>query len=200
MKRKAFTLIELLVVIAIIAIIAAILFPVFSRAKASAKDTVSLSNLKQLGTAYLLYSQTYDDTTPYVGETVASVSLRRGLMDWDNAPEYVGQLYIKESLAPYVKNEDVWRSPVDPGDVPENTLYGSFYAFAGTSYDTMTFEFCYGPLTALQSPSDSLLLYESFYRRDSNYSWSSDGSAKLFSRKKNEMRMANTHRDFGCEL
>jgi prepilin-type N-terminal cleavage/methylation domain-containing protein len=52
--RKAFTLIELLVVIAIIAILAAILFPVFAQAKASAKNTQELSNMKQLGTVSAL--------------------------------------------------------------------------------------------------------------------------------------------------
>ena len=46
--KKAFTLIELLVVIAIIAILAAILFPVFAQAKAAAKKTSSLSNVKEL--------------------------------------------------------------------------------------------------------------------------------------------------------
>lgn len=60
-RRLAFTLIELLVVIAIIAILAAILFPVFAQAKAAAKTTATLSNLKQIGTAGYLYSGDYDD-------------------------------------------------------------------------------------------------------------------------------------------
>jgi prepilin-type N-terminal cleavage/methylation domain-containing protein/prepilin-type processing-associated H-X9-DG protein len=61
MKQKAFTLIELLVVIAIIAILAAILFPVFAQAKMAAKKAADLSNMKQTGTASLLYSADADD-------------------------------------------------------------------------------------------------------------------------------------------
>ncbi|MFZ4508418.1 MAG: prepilin-type N-terminal cleavage/methylation domain-containing protein [Fimbriimonas sp.] len=59
--KRAFTLIELLVVIAIIAILAAILFPVFAQAKASAKNSSTLSNLKQVGLASIMYSSDYDD-------------------------------------------------------------------------------------------------------------------------------------------
>lgn len=64
MRHRAFTLIELLVVIAIIAILAAILFPVFSQAKAAAKKAVCTSNLKQLGLVWQLYLSDYDDRLP----------------------------------------------------------------------------------------------------------------------------------------
>src|SRR5688572_31305139 len=62
--KRAFTLIELLVVIAIIAILAAILFPVFAQAKAAAKKTADLSNIKQITTASHIYLSDYDDILP----------------------------------------------------------------------------------------------------------------------------------------
>src|SRR6266852_4197702 len=61
-KRNGFTLIELLVVIAIIAILAAILFPVFAQARAKARQTVCLSNVKQIGLGMMMYTQDYDET------------------------------------------------------------------------------------------------------------------------------------------
>src|SRR5579862_60723 len=60
--QAAFTLIELLVVIAIIAILAAILFPVFSQARESARQAMCLSNFHQIGLAAAMYVQDYDET------------------------------------------------------------------------------------------------------------------------------------------
>lgn len=62
--RRGFTLIELLVVIAIIAILAAMLFPVFARARESARKASCGSNLRQITKGFLMYAQDYDESLP----------------------------------------------------------------------------------------------------------------------------------------
>lgn len=82
MKNRAFTLIELLVVIAIIAILAAILFPVFAQAKAAAKQTANVSNLKQLGLSAILYASDYDDYAPANGGVWNGKTINNGSWYW----------------------------------------------------------------------------------------------------------------------
>jgi len=63
-RRSGFTLIELLVVIAIMAILAAMLFPVFARARESARKIQCLSNVRNIATAVQMYLSDYDRFPP----------------------------------------------------------------------------------------------------------------------------------------
>ena len=105
-QTKAFTLIELLVVIAIIAILAAILFPVFAQAKAAAKKAVSLSNLKQIDLAWVMYGNDSDDTCMRVA-TQGPVITYYWWAGWDgtNLIPQDGLLY------PYTKNQGIQADP-----------------------------------------------------------------------------------------
>lgn len=104
--QGAFTLIELLVVIAIVAILAAILFPVFAQAKAAAKKTSCASNLAQIGIAWQLYNQDYEDTF-------------MRLRTWDATKSYYwwgswdGTVLVPEQglLYPYMKNNQIQACP-----------------------------------------------------------------------------------------
>jgi len=65
-QPAAFTLVELLVVIAIIGILAALLLPVLSRSKETARSTACLSNLHQIGIALQIYVQENGNHMPFM--------------------------------------------------------------------------------------------------------------------------------------
>ena len=60
-RRHAFTLIELLVTISIIAMLAAMLIPAITMVRNSAKTTICLSNLRQIGLAFQGYAADNED-------------------------------------------------------------------------------------------------------------------------------------------
>jgi prepilin-type N-terminal cleavage/methylation domain-containing protein/prepilin-type processing-associated H-X9-DG protein len=133
--RRGFTLIELLVVIAIIAILAAILFPVFAQAREKAREATCQSNLKQIGTGFVMYTQDYDETFP----------------PWtaNHCNRHPGGIFALRYMypnlvSPYIKNGvdpatgalgGVWACPSVKGllSTISNTYAYNYYALGGTS-------------------------------------------------------------------
>lgn len=63
-RARGVTLLEVLVVVSIVALLAAILAPVLAEAKARVLMTKSVSNMKQIGAALLLYQANEAEPTP----------------------------------------------------------------------------------------------------------------------------------------
>lgn len=124
---RAFTLIELLVVIAIIAILAAILFPVFASAKAAAKKTQALSNVKQTTLASIMYTTDYDDlfafSTPFIPGLGWAwdrfIPLERLLLP--TTPDNIRSAILtmnENAIQAYMKNVDLFRDPLAVARTP----------------------------------------------------------------------------------
>jgi len=118
-KHTGFTLIELLVVIAIIGILAAMLFPVFAKARESARKIQCVANVANVTMAIEMYLADYDRLPPRENrrEVLAyfdargpgpQPSLGHCQYGLYNANPYLRWPVILED---YVKNRDVWRCP-----------------------------------------------------------------------------------------
>ena len=140
-SRRGFTLIELLVVIAIIAILAAMLFPVFARARESARKIQCLANVKNIATAVQMYLTDYDRLPPseHRPEIVSFYEDMGGcpanIQGAKNNPYLKWPVVLDE----YVKNRDVWRCP--SARVVEsvrvlNPFGGDWWARAKELYDS----------------------------------------------------------------
>lgn len=119
-EQKGFTLIELLVVIAIIAILAAILFPVFTRAQSSARQTKCMSSMKQCVMAWMQYSQDYSEQVcPYTCGGLTYSPGATTILPWPGTDQKKGLLckYLRSEMIAYCPENqaDYGRFPVVKG-------------------------------------------------------------------------------------
>lgn len=113
-KNTGFTLIELLVVIALIGTLAAILFPVFAQAREKARATVCVSNMRQIGMAFAMYAQDWDDRYAF-----AIDPLDKYTDIWNGnplaPPAVQGLPLLRTTLQPYTSAARLWHCPDDTG-------------------------------------------------------------------------------------
>jgi prepilin-type N-terminal cleavage/methylation domain-containing protein len=111
---SAFTLVELLVVIGIIAILISILLPSLSTARRSANTVKCLSNLRQIGQAFMMYSQDHKGYWPVaVHEPTAHIKVDKERRWYDLLGEYVTARRLKTAtdIAKLRQNSVIWGCP-----------------------------------------------------------------------------------------
>ncbi|HZL43181.1 MAG TPA: type II secretion system protein, partial [Verrucomicrobiae bacterium] len=114
--RAAFTLTELLVVMAVIAILAALLFPVLSRTRSSARGIQCLSNNRQLMVAWRMYVEESSGRLP--NSKGGPYQWMNGDLDYNpaNRSNWDPSVDIMKSpLWPFCgKNAALFKCPADP--------------------------------------------------------------------------------------
>ena len=182
-SHPAFTLIELLVVIAIIAILAAMLMPALAKGKDKAKSINCISNLRQWGVQWNLYTSDFNDAFP-TGQDVGGGLDINARSAWFNALQRkVGER--KQLLTcPYTTeaNPDpntefgglkyAYKMPVSPDNIHEAYENGELASYganlwiynARTDIQGRPREYHWGKITTAKKPTETPLMLDAMWR------------------------------------
>ena len=134
MKRTAFgyppgmTLLEILVTITIIMVLAAAMMPIISGARANAKDTRCIANLKGWGEALAMYSADWDTWFPYHTNTSCQGMLV-GFGDYADIRDPCTEMSYQEIWDGTIIRCPADTGPVDPGGSGA-PAYGRYYSYS----------------------------------------------------------------------
>jgi prepilin-type N-terminal cleavage/methylation domain-containing protein len=163
---RGFTLIELLAVIGIISVLASVLLPVLRKAKAKARQTPCLNNLKQINLAVRMYADDFSD------KVAAPPGFHTSIETWYRYKELV-RSYAGRSGSPTAPVK-LFSCPADTFyysasgyhsrglcQMPQ-TGYSSYIFNGGNAYGTNTNPGILGTsLTVVREPSKTVLVCES---------------------------------------
>lgn len=174
MKKQQFTLIELLVVIAIITILAGILLPALQSARERGRGISCVSNMKQQGTALLMYTDANDGFFP-TNDSNPNVNNQ-----WDfkiasyigNAAEKLsGRVALKTLMCPS-DSRDVWnrrsytasQARKNPTNAPRGVI--GFSSLSDSNADSNS-ELS-RKTSQLRTPSSTIALFEYWWKPSSS--------------------------------
>jgi prepilin-type N-terminal cleavage/methylation domain-containing protein/prepilin-type processing-associated H-X9-DG protein len=110
LSEVAFTLVELLVVLGIIGVLAALLLPALSQAKERAQRVACLSQLRQMGLAWMLYLQDHQDQYP--DRRDLKDSLAEGYRPWNSWPPSDPRAgWAPRVLREQLPADSIWQCP-----------------------------------------------------------------------------------------